>query len=106
MPTSDIIENLVKLFKEHETEIKKISEFYGPKAVEKIVEMLQSDEDKGAEIYYNAIHDLDLEELLDSAIEDFEEAKKNKKEFRQFMGTLGQGLGIVLKTALKSIIPI
>lgn len=108
--TEELIKIITTAFKnmkdEHGDELLKIAKHYGPKAADKILEMLYGDEEAGSEIYYEALEQMSALELLDSAIEDFQQARQDKQEFKRFMAGLGTGLGVIIKTLLKSVSPI
>jgi len=91
---------------EHGDELLKIASHYGPAAADKILEMLYGDSEVGSKIYYDALEEMSAGDLLDSAISDFQQARKDKEEFKRFLVGLGTGLGIVIKTLLKSVSPI
>lgn len=101
-----ILEALKNVKNEHGDELLKIAEHYGPAAADKIMEMLYGDSEVGSKIYYDALERMTAGDLLDSAIDDFKQARKDKEEFKRFLIGLGTGLGIVIKTLLKSISPI
>lgn len=103
----DLIVKALKTIKdEHSEELLKIIQYYGPMAADKILDMLLKDEDIGSQLYYDALEQLSASDLLDSAINDFNEARQNKKEFKLFLQNVGKGLGIVVKALLKSVSPI
>ena len=91
---------------EHGDELLKLVEHYGPQAADKILEMLFGDEEVGSKIYYEALYKMSPEDLLDSAMDDFDSAIENKEKFTRFLAGLGTGLGVILKTLLKSVSPI
>jgi len=65
-----------------------------------------SDEEDGAEKYYDAVQGKSASELLSGAFGNFREARKNKEQFKRFLENVGSGAGIILKSLLKSVNPL
>ncbi len=99
----DFIKEFVSILESHSDEIKKLVATYGPEAAEKIMGMLMNP-DSGSEDYYDAMEDMSANDLLDSAISDFQEARQNKKEFEQFLSGIGKGFAVILKAGIKAAI--
>lgn len=101
-----ILGSLKEMKDEHSEELLGLVKYYGPMAADKILDMIMNDEEIGSQVYYDALEKMSAEDLFDSAINDFEEARKNKKEFKLFLSNVGKCLGIVVKVLLKSVSPI
>ena len=102
---SDILFSAAEgLLKDHGDEIANIIKKYGKDAVKVIMNMF-NDENKGAEEYYNAMQGRSVNDLLDDSFAHFREARQNKAEFKRFLSGVGIGIGVILKTAMKTVNP-
>ena len=100
-----ISETLKDLMEEHQDEILAIITKYGKEAPRIIMDMF-SDEEEGANKYYDATQGKSATELLGGAFDNFRETRKNKEKFKKFLENVGSGAGIILQSLLKTVNPL
>ena len=99
------IEALKKFYESNKSTIDSIFKKYGDKAIPVIIEMIKNPETNYT-LYEDAIDSMSVNQLLDSAKSDFQDALRKKENFNIFLKNTGEIVGILSKAIISKILPI